>query len=247
MERNRNSITNATHTREIVIRNIAPVNEAVLSAEQRRARAAWPQGRFVVETVGLVDGLDVLENELDASLIGRTLVRRVVAAERDGCDAVTIDCSVDPCLEACRSVVRIPVVGMGQAALLTAALIGRKIGVVTVLPSTAAYIERNAAKYGLGTLLKECAAIEVPCAKLREDPDRTTRALSEACMTLQSNGCDTIVLGCTGLEPLLRTRNIAIPVVFPSACGIELAYLLARLGISHSARAYPPVWDRNLG
>lgn len=247
MEQNQNSLTHAVPTREIVIRNIAPVNEAVLSAEQGRARSAWPQGRFVVETVGLADGLDVLENELDASLIGRALVRRVVAAERAGCDAVTIDCFVDPCLEACRSAVRIPVVGMGHAALLTAALIGRKIGVATVLPSTAAYVERNAAKYGLGALLKECAAIDVPCAKLRQDPERTTRALSEACIMLESNGCDVIVLGCTALEPFLRNRSFAIPIVLPSACGIELAYLLARLKISHSARAYPPVWDRNLG
>jgi Asp/Glu/hydantoin racemase len=51
----------------------------------------------------------------DARAAAPFVVRAIVAAEKDGFDAVIVDCIDDPGVEAARAVVRIPVVGAGEA------------------------------------------------------------------------------------------------------------------------------------
>lgn len=226
------------------VRNIAPVHVGSLKDEQKLRREKWAGGRYEVETVALAIGPKSLENEVDASLAAEEILAEVVRAERDGCDAVTIDCFVDPCLDACRASVRIPVVGMGQAALLVALSLGERIGVVSVLDSTVRYIERNVTKYGLSRRVTSYETIEIACSDLWTVPKLTRSTLQEKCeMGAKGSACDVILLGCTGLEPFAEAFAVgfSVPIVMPSCCGLEFAHLLARMGISHSRKAYPPL------
>ena len=75
--------------------------------------------------VGLPEsGPGSVESRTDAALTVPALLRSVVAAERDGFDAIIVSCYSDPGMEAARELVSIPVLGSGQVSMHVAAQLG---------------------------------------------------------------------------------------------------------------------------
>ncbi|MDR7545616.1 MAG: aspartate/glutamate racemase family protein [Armatimonadota bacterium] len=79
---------------------------------------------------------ETIESLFDEALLAPWTVEMAVEAERRGYDAVITGCAGDPGVEAAREMVRIPVIGPGQAALHTAVMLGTMFGVLTPLEST---------------------------------------------------------------------------------------------------------------
>ena len=71
-----------------------------------------------------------VDSAFDVVMAGPEIVKRTIAAERDGFDAVVIYCFSDPALDACREAVSIPVVGGGQASCLVSMMLGRQCGIL---------------------------------------------------------------------------------------------------------------------
>ena len=65
-----------------------------------------------------------IESEFDEAICIPGTIRRAIDAEKDGAHAIIIDCMGDPGLQACREVVKIPVVGPSQAAMHVGACSG---------------------------------------------------------------------------------------------------------------------------
>src|SRR5207248_1267698 len=66
-----------------------------------------------------------------------------------GCDAYLIACFGDPGLYAARELTHAPVLGIGQAALLTACTLGRRFAILTTLARGVGTIEDRLVMYGL--------------------------------------------------------------------------------------------------
>jgi allantoin racemase len=60
-------------------------------------------------------GPRAVRNDADAIEAAPHVVRAVVAAAREGFDAVIVDCTDDPGVDAAREVVAVPVIGAGEA------------------------------------------------------------------------------------------------------------------------------------
>src|SRR5690349_20890059 len=63
-------------------------------------------------------------------------------------DAAIIACFDDTCLDAARTAARYPVIGICEAALVTAGQIAKRIGVVTTLPRSVVPLEELVRRYG---------------------------------------------------------------------------------------------------
>jgi len=81
------------------------------------------------------------------------IIREVLKAEEDGCDAAIIGCCSDPALLDAQRAVRIPVVGPLQAAAATAAGRGLRLGILCpdehAWKTTANWLRGNLRHYGL--------------------------------------------------------------------------------------------------
>jgi allantoin racemase len=77
----------------------------------------------------------------------------VLEAEQRGFDAVAIGNILDPGLREARSMVDIPVLGLGETSMLTACMMGSKFALIGVNPYFGGRFEENVAKYGLGQRL----------------------------------------------------------------------------------------------
>lgn len=107
------------------------------------------------------------------------VVRNAIRAERDGYDAFLLGHFQDSGLWDARSAVRIPVVGLGESAMLHACTLGRKIGLITIHPLHIPYHEDQVLRYGLQKRVVAVTAVDSsPSAYVRAFRDaRAARAV----------------------------------------------------------------------
>src|SRR4051794_7753979 len=77
-----------------------------------------------------------IESHYDEALSVPGILAAVAEGERDGVDGYVIACFGDPGLDAAREVAAGPVVGIAEAAMHAATLVGRGFSVVTTLDRT---------------------------------------------------------------------------------------------------------------
>jgi Asp/Glu/hydantoin racemase len=82
-------------------------------------------------------------------LHGLQFVTAAIEAEKQGFDAYAISTLPEPALREIRSLVDIPVVGYGEAAMLAACQLGRKFGVLVFIDELAELVADNAVRHGL--------------------------------------------------------------------------------------------------
>ena len=140
-----------------------------------------------------------VESAVDEVLAAPGVVDAAIRAEREGADAIVIDCMLDPGLEAAREAVSIPVVGAGEAGLAAAAQSGR-FSIVTVLDRQAPMFEALATRHGLGDRLASVRGIGVPVLELEADRAASIGKTTPACAAaMAEDGAEAVVFGCTGM------------------------------------------------
>lgn len=77
------------------------------------------------------------------------VIANALSAERAGYDAFVIGHFQEPGLAEARAAVGIPVIGLGEAAMLHALTLGRRIGLVTINPLFIPYHQDQIARHGL--------------------------------------------------------------------------------------------------
>ena len=141
-----------------------------------------------------------IESEFDEMLAVPDTVAKIIAAEREGVDAVVIDCMGDPGLKPAREAVKIPVLGPCETSMHLAAMLGHKFSVITVLHRLRPLFEDSAKIYGLYQTLASVRSVEIPVLDLEGNFEATTKALTQqAILAVEEDQADAIIFGCTGM------------------------------------------------
>lgn len=191
-----------------------------------------------------------IECEYDEAMALPGTIAKIIEAERDGADAVVIDCMGDPGMKSGRECVSIPVVGPCESAMHVAAMLGHTFSVVTVLSRLRSLIENQAKSYGIFEKLASVRSVDIPVLELEENMNRTKDALAaEAVRAVEDDGADAIIFGCTGMlgcaeavRSGLLKAGYDIPVIDPVPLAVRMAVALVDAGLSHSKITYalPP-------
>lgn len=201
----------------------------------------------VVSGSQIDEGPGSIECEFETAICVPDTILKIVEAEREGVDAVVIDCMADPGLRPAREMVRIPVVGPSQAAMHVAAMLGHRFSVVTVMRRLRAQFENAAATHGLSGRLASVRHVDIPVLELEDDLSATVAALvGQARLAVEADGAEAIVFGCTGLlgcaEAVklgLLAHGVDIPVIDPIPTAVNIAAALVRSNLTQSALTYP--------
>jgi allantoin racemase len=202
--------------------------------------AARDDVELVVDSI--VKGPASIESEYDEVLAAPWIVEKATWAEKNGFDAIIIDCMGDPALEAAREITNIPVVGPCQSSMAIASTISDRFTVVTVLKRLIPLFWRNAKKYGFETKIASVRSVEVPVLELDEKRDEVKAILlAESKKALDEDSADAIILGCTGMVGMARELQEAlkVPVVDPAIASLKLAEALVDMKLSHTKLVYP--------
>lgn len=213
---------------------VNPNTTASMTAQIRLAAEAAAGPGTVVECLNPAMGPASIEGYYDEAFAVPGLIAEMIAGEQRGADAAVIACFDDTGLDAARTAVRIPVVGICEAALAAAGMLATRISVVTTLTRSIAPVEGLVRRYGFSERAR-VHAVDIPVLGLEEDgADALLReAVRDA---IAADRSDAVVLGCAGMARLAAefTTEFGMPVIDGVAAGVRFAEGLAALGLSTS-------------
>ncbi len=196
---------------------------------------ASPETSIVVRS--LREGPESIESEYDRDLVAHHVVEEVVRAEKEGFDAVVINCFDDPGLHAARERVEILVLGIGETSIITALLLGHRIAIISTGRNARALYHKKALELGVLDRVAYTSGIELGVLEMREDLELLKKqVLAEARKAIEEYGAEVIVLGCGGFIGLTKEleEELGVPVIDPTLTTFKVAEALASIGLRHS-------------
>lgn len=139
-------------------------------------------------------------------------VHAAITAERTGYDAFVIGHFQEPGLTECRGAVDIPVISLGEATMLFACSIGRRMGLVTIDPVFIPWHQEQVIRHGLSQRVGGVAAIKADLPRFMRaftDPEETAQVRADfvrEVRPLVERGCD-VLIPCGGLPMLLFAQD----------------------------------------
>jgi Asp/Glu/hydantoin racemase len=181
-----------------------------------------------------------------------------LAAEREGFDAYAISTLPDPALREIRSLLRIPVVGYGESAMLTSCLLGARFAVMVFISELTDLIADNATRYGLATRFAGVTDVGFRFNDVLEgfsSPGPLIDRFRAAARQRIAAGAEVIIPGEAPLCVLLASQGVSrvdgVPVLDSLSCWVKQAEMLVDLkrqsGIERCHQGYfnePPATER---
>ena len=144
------------------------------------ARAVAHAGTEIV-AVSPAMGPVSIESHYDEALAVPGLLQEIASGERDGFDGYVIACFGDPGLQAARELARGPVVGIAEAAMHMASMVGSRFSVVTTLGRTMGQAWHLAEIYGMERFCANVRACELPVLELEEPGSGARERIVDEC------------------------------------------------------------------
>lgn len=220
------------------------VTEAITSTmveEVRRTAAADTE--IVAATARF--GTQYIENRVEAAIAGHAVLE-AMAEHGPGCDAAIVAAFGDPGVFAAKELMEFPVIGISEAAFLTAYTLGRRYAIVCLTPRLAIWYRECAEEHGLAGRLAVVRPLDVPPSDITTAKAETGSRLVEACHeVVDRHGAEVVIMGGGPIAGLARTvaHEIPVPVLDGVSCAVRLAEALVDLAPRAPARgsfARPP-------
>jgi len=164
------------------------------------------------------------------------ILESVKRAEAEGFDAFVLCTFPDTGFEVARTLVDIPVVGLGFASMHMAAYLGSRFGIVCFIPELAPLYAANAVRYGLRELAGPVVPIGLSFEEILrgfEDPAPVVEAFDRTVRDIAGEGVDVVIPAEAVLGVLLAREGVSrvdeIPVVDTVAAAIKMAEVLVTL------------------
>lgn len=165
----------------------------------------------------------------------------VAIRQMDEYDAFVIACYSDhPAIYALREITEKPVIGIAEASMLTACIVGHKFSVVTTNREWEPLLGDAVRHYGLA---ERCASVRstgmAVLALETAGPEQTDALILEAArQAVEHDGADVICLGCAGMAGLDKklTDALQIPVIDGVVSALKLLEGIVSTGLRTSKR-----------
>lgn len=194
-------------------------------------------------------GFPYIASRAEAQIAGG-IALEMIAEHIDGIDAVVIAAFGDPGLAGARELFDLPVVGMAEAAVMTAAMLGERFSVVTFSPLMTPWYSDCVKDTGLASRFTGV------CAPKTRTVD-VTRAATElrgdlialANQAVREDGADVVILGGAPLAGLAPEIADDVPgiVIDPISAAVAQAMTLASLKVQFAGRTCKPTVKSSVG
>lgn len=171
------------------------------------------------------------------------ILDELIRRELIGYDAAVIGCFNDPGLWEARESLAVPVIGVGESAMLTACMLGRNFGIVTVRKKLIPVVEDNVRRYGLesrlvrGVPIRSCELDEKLYPAMFSEPAAiAVPPFEKEAIKLVEDGAEVVIAGCASLGPALyqagyvKVAGTRVPVINATAVAVKTAEALGNLG-----------------
>jgi allantoin racemase len=164
--------------------------------------------------------------------IGGAIALEMLAEAGSTFDAAIIAAFGDPGLFGARELFSFPVVGLAEAAMLTACMLGQRFSIVTFSPMLAPWYDECVVMHGLETRCTGIRALDESFQSISDVQAEKEEALVRlANLAVERDYADVVILSgapLAGLADKVKDR-IPVPVIDPVAAAVRQAETLAVL------------------
>ncbi len=217
---------------------INPNSDFEMTEAIRRTAENFSDGEFEVTckpTPGAPKFIETYEDEIKTAPGMIQLVRE----NEDKFDAFIIACHDDPNLDVMKEITRKPVVGIAEASMKIASMLGHRFSVLTTSEHSIPIKEALARKYHLQDVL---VSVRAPGKETIEKSDEL-KYMETAQSSIKKDMAEVLVLGCAGMTGLDKNleEKLGIPVLDGIVCALIIASGLVKYKVSTSKiRRYNP-------
>lgn len=197
-------------------------------AEEAR-RSASPGTEIIPATARF--GVSYVENRIEAAIASHAVLE-ALCEHAQGCDAAIIAAFGDPGLWAGKELMEVPVIGISEAAFLTAYMLGRRYSIVCLTERLRVWYMECAHEHGLDGRLGSARALDVAPSDITKAKEEMRERLVEQCMrAVDDDGAEVIVLGGGPIAGLAReiADRLPVPIVDGVSCAVRMAEGLVAL------------------
>ncbi len=231
----------------VVNPNISDSVSLLIGDEARRAASSGTEITMLTAPFGVA----YIETRFEA-LIGAYAAAELAAEHWHGHDAVIIAAFGDPGVPGIREALDIPVVGITEAALMSACLLGKRFSIVAISRRITAWYRECVEYNGVIDRLASIRSLDQPLKDIGRVQDVHARRLKELCgAAVEEDGADVIILAGAPLAGLARAMKgeLPVPVVdgVSSAVGHAETLVSLRPGIAQAGSFAAPPAKPNAG
>lgn len=209
--------------RKILIIN--PNSDLEMTRAIQETADHFAKGKFEAlcqHTPGAPKFIETREDEVLAASGMIQLVRE----NNDKCDAFIIACHCDPNMDAIKKITDKPVVGIGEASMRIASMLGHRFSIIQTTEESVPLKEALVRKYQLQDSL---ASVRAP-RDISPESNNEEKYIKAARAAMAEDRADVIVLGCAGLTGLDKRmqKELGVPVLDGVICALILTTALIR-------------------
>ena len=227
--------------------NISQSVSELIAAEARRAAAPGTEINVLTAPFGVA----YIETRFE-SLIGAYATATLAAEHAGQHDALIVAAFGDPGIDGLRELLDIPVVGLTEAALMSACLLGKRFSIVAISRRITAWYRECVQANGLIDRLASIRCLDRPLqdiGRVQQDHEQALQALCQS--AVDDDGADVIIIAGAPLAGLARSikQRIPVPVVDGVSSAVCHAQTLASLAPEPARRGSfaPPPHKPNQG
>jgi len=183
-----------------------------------------------------------LEHPYFEFLNNQRVVEGVIKATGGGYDGAMVGCIADPGVHEARSMVEIPVIGVGESSMIMGKLLGRKLAMVTIAPGFVNVLEKNIRFLGhedsfIRNRPVRYFNMQTPdlLDAFEEKSGKLISSFEEVARSCVADGADCILVGCGWVGPAFTLSgyteivDLGVPVVDGTLSALKLIEALADL------------------
>ncbi|MGE5072327.1 MAG: aspartate/glutamate racemase family protein [Anaerolineae bacterium] len=213
---------------------INPNTSAAMTAEiEHTARRVFrPPWSCTVSAAAA--GPESLESWSDYALASITVLPLLL--EHPDADGIVLACFGDPGLYPLKEASDKPVVGIAEASMSLALLVGSRFGILAGMRRAVELMDSMVRTYGLEARYAGTQSLDMRVLDFDKDRAATLSVLEDASRKLRERGADVLLLGCAGLTGFVDELEgrISMPVIDPVEAGCRLLQTVCEAGLNTS-------------
>lgn len=222
------------------------MTQAMTDSMAALATAALPPGTEVLARTA-PRGFPYISSLAEAQIAGAICLEML--AEASPMDAAIIAAFGDPGLAAARELFDFPVVGMAEAAILTAVQLGGRFAIVTFTPAMTPWYLASVAALGLGGRCLGVITPGDPSVQVSGVAQTLRETLRDLAREAVDQGAEVIIFGGAPLAGLAQDLAEDVPAILvdPITAAARQAFALAGLGPRPATRLTRPLAKPSTG
>ena len=211
---------------------INPNTSEAMTEDIRKTVLAIKNPEIEIELIHPDFGAESLESFYDYTLASFGMIRSLKKHEKDY-DGILIACFGDPGLYAIEEISDCPVVGIAEASICIANLLGAKFSILAASEKATPMMDNMVATYGMQARSAGSIAINMSVLDVERNKEQAIEKLVNVGRIAKERGAEVLILGCAGMTGISDAveKRLGIRVLDPVLVGYSVLEMLVTKNI----------------